>query len=227
MTDATGQVAAIIPAAGSGNRLGSAKPKAFVELAGLSLLARSALTLSAIADVIIVAAPEDFVQAAARELENVDAQIHIVAGGENRQDSVAAALRVLPEDVQVVLVHDAARPLVPLGVVESVVNKVRDGAKAVVPVLPLVDTIKRINPEDEVIETIDRSQLRRVQTPQGFSREVIEHAYSDPTHVATDDAGLVESLGVAIATVPGSELSLKITNPDDVVHALSLLERAQ
>jgi 2-C-methyl-D-erythritol 4-phosphate cytidylyltransferase len=203
--------------------LQSPQPKAFVQLAGLSLLAHSALALSSVVDVIVVAVPDGETSRAAIELENVDAQIHIVTGGANRQESVAACLAVLPENVDIVLVHDAARPLVPVDVVGDVVAAVRQGDQAVVPVLPLVDTIKRVNTEGDIIETIDREQLRRVQTPQGFTREVLMHAYADPTHVATDDAGLVESLGVTVTTVAGSERGLKITTQEDFVHALSLL----
>lgn len=223
MTDATGQVAAIIPAAGSGTRLNSEVPKAFVELDGLTLLTRSALTLSTVVDVIVVAVPDGFTSQAAIALENVDAQIHIVLGGDNRQESVAAGLAVLPEDVDLVLVHDAARPLVPVSVVSDVVHALRDGAPAVIPVLPLTDTVKRVDSQGAVVETISREQLRRVQTPQGFHRDVLVQAHADPTHVATDDAGLVESAGVRVVTIPGSDQSLKITTPEDFKYAQMLL----
>lgn len=224
MSDATGFVAAIIPAAGSGTRLGSNQPKAFVELDGLSLLTRSALALSTVVDFIIVAVPEDEIRTAAQQLENVDAPIHVVAGGQNRQDSVAACLQVLPETVDVVLVHDAARPLVPVEVITNVVDSVLQGADAVVPVLPVVDTIKRVDAEGRIIETVNRDQLRRIQTPQGFRKDVLLQAYADPTHVATDDAGLVESLGITVTTVPGSERALKITTQNDFAYAISLLQ---
>jgi len=223
-TAATGRVAAIIPAAGSGVRLGADIPKAFLELGGLSLLTRSALAMSAIADVLIIAAPIDELDQASAQLAQVDAEIHIVAGGEHRQESVANALRMVPEDVLIVLVHDAARPLVPIEVTQNVVTAIRGGAKAVIPVLPLVDTIKRVNNQGIAIETVDRNQLRRVQTPQGFDRATLDLAYQNPEVVATDDAGLMDALGIPVLTVTGDELSLKITTMADVKQALILLE---
>jgi len=223
-TAATGRVAAIIPAAGSGVRLGADVPKAFLALGGLSLLTRSALAMSAVADVLIIAAPADSLDEASNQVAQVDAEIHIVTGGEHRQESVANALRMVPEDVSIVLVHDAARPLVPIEVTQNVVAAIRGGAKAVIPVLPLVDTIKRVNNNGIAIETVDRNQLRRVQTPQGFDRATLDLAYQNPEVVATDDAGLMDALGIPVVTVAGDERSLKITTMSDVQHALSLLE---
>ena len=221
---ATGRVAAIIPAAGSGVRLGADIPKAFLALGGLSLLTRSALAMSTVADVLIIAAPVDGLDEASAQLAQVDAEIHIVAGGEHRQESVANALRMVPADVSIVLVHDAARPLVPIEVSQNVVAAIRAGAKAAIPVLPLVDTIKRVNNNGIAIETVDRNQLRRVQTPQGFDRATLDLAYQNPEVVATDDAGLMDALGIPVVTVAGDERSLKITTMSDVKHALSLLE---
>ena len=223
-TAATGRVAAIIPAAGSGVRLGAEIPKAFLELGGLSLLTRSALAMSTVADILIIAAPVDGLDEASAQVAQVDAEIHIVAGGEHRQESVANALRMVPEDVSIVLVHDAARPLVPIEVTQNVVAAIRGGAKAAIPVLPLVDTIKRVNNQGIAIETVDRNQLRRVQTPQGFDRATLDLAYRNPEVVATDDAGLMDALGIPVVTVAGDERSLKITTMADVQHALSLLE---
>ena len=223
-TAATGRVAAIIPAAGSGVRLGADVPKAFLELGGLSLLTRSALAMSTVADILIIAAPVDGLDEASAQVAQVDAEIHIVAGGEHRQESVANALRMVPEDVSIVLVHDAARPLVPIEVTQNVVAAIRGGAKAAIPVLPLVDTIKRVNNNGIAIETVDRNQLRRVQTPQGFDRATLDLAYRNPEVVATDDAGLMDALGIPVVTVAGDERSLKITTMADVQHALSLLE---
>jgi len=223
---AASRVAAIIPAAGLGVRFGAQQPKAFFELAGLSLLTRSALTLASQVDVIVVAVPTDYVAIAAQELDSVDAEIHIVIGGATRQESVSAALLIVPEDIELVLVHDAARPLVPESVIAQVIGELVDGAEAVVPVLPVVDTIKRVDRNGDVVETVDRNSLRRVQTPQGFTKELLVEAFADSKHLATDEAGLVEKLGVAIRTVPGSERAFKITTPDDVAFALSLLGEA-
>ena len=223
---APSRVAAVIPAAGSGTRLGSSLPKAFVELNGLSLLTRSAHAMSSVADVIVIAAPADFVEAAQAAVSEVDAEIHIVIGGASRQDSVAAGLHVVPEDVDLILIHDAARPLVPIEVSQAVISELRNGAQAVVPVLPVADTIKRVTAIDVVVETIDRSALRRVQTPQGFTRAALHSAYADPSHVATDDAGLMETLGIPVHTVPGSERAMKITTQLDL-HIAQLLEGAE
>ena len=221
---AAGRVAAIIPAAGLGVRLGADIPKAFLELGGLTLLARSAHAMSAVADVIVVSVPQDALEQASLQLAEVDAEIHIVTGGVHRQESVAIALRKVPQDVTIVLVHDAARPLVPIKVAQDVVAAIRDGAKAVIPVLPLVDTIKRVNSQGIAIETVDRNQLRRVQTPQGFDRATLDLAHEDPAVVATDDAGLMDALGIVVTTVAGDERALKITTMDDVKHAISFLE---
>jgi 2-C-methyl-D-erythritol 4-phosphate cytidylyltransferase len=221
---APGRVAAIIPAAGSGTRLGASVPKAFVELNGLTLLTRSAHAMSSQADVIAVSVPEDYIETARQLLSEVDAEVHIVIGGADRQSSVARALAVVPEDVAIVLVHDAARPLVPSKVVSAVVSAVRSGAQAVIPVLPVADTLKRVDLRGSVVETVDRTTLRRVQTPQAFARVLLDRAYADPTHSATDDAGLVESMGVTVETVSGDERAMKITTEHDLEIA-TLLER--
>ena len=223
-TAAAGRVAALIPAAGSGTRLGADTPKAFIELKSIALLTRCALILSLAVDVIVVAVPEGLVERAGELLKDVDADIHIVEGGQDRQSSVARALAVLPEDVDVVLVHDAARPLVPQRVVHSVIDAVRQGADGVVPVLPVADTVKRVDAQGTVVETVNRDSLRRVQTPQGFLRSVLDEVHADPTTLATDDAALLEVSGYRVQTVPGDERALKITTMDDLHVALSYLE---
>jgi 2-C-methyl-D-erythritol 4-phosphate cytidylyltransferase len=224
MSDAaTGRVAAIIPAAGYGVRLGAEKPKAFVKLHRMSLLTRSALAMSTVSDVIVVAAPIELIDEASVHLAEVDAEIHIVAGGDQRQDSISNALKVLPKDIAIVLVHDAARPLVPSEVTNRVISQLRNGANAVIPVLSMSDTIKRVDANNKVVETIDRNQLRRVQTPQGFLRTTIDQAYANPAIVATDDAGLMEALGITVQTVAGDELAMKITTEHDLKIATALL----
>jgi 2-C-methyl-D-erythritol 4-phosphate cytidylyltransferase len=123
----------------------------------------------------------------------------------------------------IVLVHDAARALVPPSLVQRVAAAVRDGHDAVIPVLPLVDTVKQVDDSDHVIGTVDRSVLRAVQTPQGFRRAVLEAAHRAAVDALTDDAGLVEKLGVRVMCVPGSEAALKITRPHDLAVAEVLL----
>lgn len=145
--------------------------------------------------------------------------VTVVPGGAERSDSVAAGLRALPPEVGVVLVHDAARALTPPEVFERVVEGVRAGHAAVIPALPVTDTIKTIDAQDRVVGTPDRAGLRAVQTPQGFLRETLERAHAEATGAATDDAALVEALGHAVSVVAGDHKSLKVTEPADLDRA--------
>ncbi|MFD0823549.1 2-C-methyl-D-erythritol 4-phosphate cytidylyltransferase, partial [Micromonospora zhanjiangensis] len=133
--------------------------------------------------------------------------------------SVAAALAAVPAGPEIILVHDAARALTPSAVFESVAAAVRDGEDAVIPVLPVVDTIKEVSTAGVVLGTVDRSVLRAVQTPQGFRRDVLVAAHAAAVDPLTDDAGLVEKQGGRVACVPGSEYALKITRPFDLALA--------
>jgi 2-C-methyl-D-erythritol 4-phosphate cytidylyltransferase len=146
----------------------------------------------------------------------------VVAGGDSRQESVAAALAALPADVDAVLVHDAARAFVPPAVTARVVEALDAGAPAVVPALPVPDTVKRVSGA-RVLATVDRTSLRAVQTPQGFRRDVLERAHAHGTPGATDDAGLVESLGLPVTVVEGSAEAFKVTGPLDLLLAEALL----
>ena len=121
------------------------------------------------------------------------------------------------------LVHDAARALTPPELIESVAAAGRGGLPAVIPVLPVIDTIKQVGPDEVVHGTVDRSVLRSVQTPQGFRHDVLAEAHASATDPLTDDAGLVEKAGIPVTCVPGSELALKITRPLDLVLAEALL----
>jgi 2-C-methyl-D-erythritol 4-phosphate cytidylyltransferase len=136
-------------------------------------------------------------------------------------------LHALPFDVDVVLVHDAARPLVPTSLVDSVASAVRDGAEAVVPGLAVADTVKTVDAFEVVTDTLDRTVLRAIQTPQGFRRTTLTaaHAASDPDAPATDDAGLVERVGGVVLVVPGDEEAFKVTRPLDLVLAEAVLAR--
>jgi 2-C-methyl-D-erythritol 4-phosphate cytidylyltransferase len=152
--------------------------------------------------------------------------IRVVPGGESRQESVRLGLAALPEDVDVVLVHDAARPLVPVETVEGVVEAVRAGAPAVVPGLPLADTVKSVEPESGAVTgTPRRDLLRAVQTPQGFDRATLAKAHATVTEDVTDDASMVERLGVQVVVVPGHEEAFKVTRPLDLVLAEAVLAR--
>jgi 2-C-methyl-D-erythritol 4-phosphate cytidylyltransferase len=186
-------------------------------------------------DLVVVAAPEDGVddvKALLAEHGLVDsapgrAGAVVVAGGDTRQDSVARALLSLPDDVDVVLVHDAARPLAPVSLVDAVAAAVRGGADAVVPGLPVADTIKSVDAADVVSATLDRGALRAIQTPQGFRRTTLTeaHAAADADAPATDDAGLVERIGGKVVVVPGDEEAFKVTRPLDLVLAEAVLAR--
>ena len=212
---------ALVPAAGSGVRLGPGAPKALRELAGEPLLVHAVRGLRAAPSVgpVVVAAPAADVGAVADLLAPYD--VLVVAGGAERQESVRRALDALPP-VDLVLVHDAARCLTPLSVVEDVVACLRAGADAVVPVLPVADTVKQVE-GDRVVATVDRAALRAVQTPQGFRRVVLERAHAAATGAATDDAGLVEALGLPVATVAGHEEAFKVTRPLDLLLAEAVL----
>ena len=223
-----GLTAVIVPAAGRGERLGPGAPKALRTLAGQPILLHAIRNLATARDidVIVVAVPEDAVDESRGLLAGIELPITIVSGGETRQDSVARALLALAAEVDVVLVHDAARPLVPADVVDRVANAVRAGAPAVIPTLGVVDTIKEVDADGVVRATLDRARLRAVQTPQGFARDVLQraHASSDGGD-ATDDAGLVERMGVDVQTVAGHEEAFKITRPLDLVLAEAILAR--
>jgi len=189
-----------------------------------------ALAASRVVDIVVVAAPEDSADHVAGMLaeQSFGAEVVVVTGGDTRQDSVARALLTLPDDVDVVLVHDAARPLVPVEVVTAVASAVRSGRPAVVPGLPVVDTIKRVDGASDVTETVDRAPLRAIQTPQGFDRQVLQRAHASvdlDDLPATDDAGLVERLGIAVHVIPGHEEAFKVTRPFDVVMAEAVLAR--
>jgi 2-C-methyl-D-erythritol 4-phosphate cytidylyltransferase len=172
---------------------------------------------------IVVAVPGGHEQAVADDLAGLD--VITVTGGATRQESVLAALRRLPAAVDAVLVHDAARCLAPVELIEAVADAVRGGAPAVVPGLAVTDTVKRVDLRGVVVETPPREHLRAVQTPQGFARTVLERAHALPTGtgVVTDDAGLVELLGEPVLVVPGHPDAFKITHPDDLIRAEALL----
>jgi len=227
------RTAAVVPAAGRGERLGPGAPKALREIAGQPLLAHAvrALADARSVDIVVVAAPVGEQSAVRLLLDPVvaDTELMVVTGGETRQQSVALALRVLPDDVDVVLIHDAARPLVPVETVDAVAAAVRGGADAVVPGVAIVDTIKRVDAAGRVEGSVDRSTLRAAQTPQGFARIVLESAHrsaaDDGVDDTTDDAGLVERAGHPVMVIPGSDDGFKVTRPIDLVLAEAVLAR--
>lgn len=226
-------VAAIIPAAGRGLRLGGDEPKALREVGGEPLLVHAVRGLVAGAaglSHLVIAVPPGSEAELTRLLAPyaAPAELVCVPGGTERTDSVRAALAAVPESgIECILVHDAARPFVPADVVARVVDAVRAGAAAVVPVVPVTDTIKRVDASGRVLDTPDRSALVACQTPQGFAPDVLRRAHRGSGHAATDDAALVERLGIAVQTVDGSQDALKITRPRDLLLAEAIVnERA-
>lgn len=245
-------VAAVLTAAGSGARLGHRLPKALVPLGGEPLLlhaARRLLEARTTDDdrvtTLVVTAPADHVDAVRALLGHLGGDVVVVRGGATRQASVAAALDVLAAraDVDVVLVHDAARPLVPPALVARVVEAVRAGHVAVVPGLPVTDTVKQVGAAvgagdapavAPVLRTVPRADLRAVQTPQGFDLATLLRAHAhgaevahDEALAASDDAGLVELLGEPVGVVEGHEDAAKITTARDLAVAELLLRDAR
>jgi 2-C-methyl-D-erythritol 4-phosphate cytidylyltransferase len=215
-----GDVAVLVPAAGAGVRLGAGEPKALRLLAGEPLLVHAVRRVAAAPSVrtIVVAAPPAGVEAV-RALLGPVAPVIVVPGGVERQESVAAALAAVPDGPEIILVHDAARALAPPSLIESVAAAVRAGNPAVIPVLPVVDTVKEVDADGVVLGTVDRSVLRAVQTPQGFRRAVLVAAHAGGGASLTDDAGLVEKQGVPVTCVAGHDHALKVTRPIDLAVA--------
>jgi 2-C-methyl-D-erythritol 4-phosphate cytidylyltransferase len=183
-------------------------------------------------ELVVVAAPPDGRSGVASLLAayDVPADVLVVAGGSTRQESVGAALAALPSDIGLVLVHDAARPLAPSELADAVVGALRRGAEAVVPGLPVADTVKRVDASGVVVATVPRDELRAIQTPQGFRRDTLAAAHDGAAHdgalgAATDDAGLVERLGRPVTVIPGHPEAFKVTRPLDLVLAEALLAR--
>jgi 2-C-methyl-D-erythritol 4-phosphate cytidylyltransferase len=215
---------AILAAAGRGDRLGLDRPKAFAPLNGRPLVAEPLERLEASdwIEGIVVAAPPAWEEPCILVAEEVAAGkvAATVTGGESRSESVRAALAEVPEDATVVLVHDAARPLVTDEVIGRVITGLADGWDAAVPALPIPDAVKRVE-GDAVVETLDRDGLVTVQTPQAFVASALRDALSDPTLQQTvakslDCASLVEARGGRVRVVEGDPRLLKVTEPADL-----------
>ena len=218
---------AVLAAAGRGERLGSDRPKAFARLGGRPLLAESLERLeeSGWIDAIVIAAPPDWEEPSILVAEEIAATkvSSAVTGGESRSESVRLALEEVPKEAAVVLVHDAARPLLPEEVIERVLAPLSEGWDGVVPAVPLADTVKRVD-GDRVVETLPRDDLVAVQTPQAFLADTLRRAVSGDVSSATDCASLVESQGGRIKVVEGDPRLLKVTDADDLALVESWLE---
>ena len=213
------KTAAIIAAAGAGNRLAANLPKALVKLVDKTLVEHAVAALSPVAELIIITAPAGYEDQFSKLLGD---QVKVITGGVLRSDSIRIALSNIPENYEYVLVHDGARALATTDLAQSVVAQLVKGEQAVIPALDVIDTIKEIDSNNYVRNTLNRSSLRAVQTPQGFTRSVLARAHQ-ASEDATDDAALVEALGIAVKVIPGEFRALKITTKADLVTATQIL----
>ena len=222
-------ISVVIVAAGSGERLGSKRPKAFVDVAGESLLEHALTPLNALSPKlqVIVTAPEAWVSAArdlARRSLDSRHDLTVVVGGSTRTDSVRNALQVVSDSSDTVLIHDAARAFTPVEVFERVIEALNSGQSAVIPTLDVVDTMVPRDPATGVTgQAVDRSQLAITQTPQGFSRAMLLDAYARFAGEATDDAEVIRRSGGTVVSVAGDARSFKVTYPQDLERARTML----
>jgi 2-C-methyl-D-erythritol 4-phosphate cytidylyltransferase/2-C-methyl-D-erythritol 2,4-cyclodiphosphate synthase len=213
------KTAAIIAAAGMGHRLGANLPKALVKLLDKTLVEHAVANLSPVCELIIVTAPSGYEAEYSKILGD---QVEVITGGVLRSDSIRLAISKIPAKYEYVLVHDAARALASTTLASSVLSQLIQGEQAVVPALNVIDTIKEVDAKGYVRNTLDRSALKSIQTPQGFTRSVLERAHM-ASEDATDDAALVEALGIAVKVITGEEGALKITTPSDLAAGIRLL----
>jgi 2-C-methyl-D-erythritol 4-phosphate cytidylyltransferase len=221
---------AVLAAAGRGERLGSDRPKAFARLGGRPLLAESLerLESSDWIDSIVIAAPPDWEEPCILVAEEIAATkvSSVVTGGESRSESVRLALEEVAEDAAVILVHDAARPLLSEELIGRLLAPLSEGWDGVVPALPVPDTVKRVD-GDRVVETVSRSELVAVQTPQAFVASVLREALVGDVSSASDCASLVEARGGRVRVVEGDRRLLKVTDPYDLALVESWLAEGE
>jgi 2-C-methyl-D-erythritol 4-phosphate cytidylyltransferase/2-C-methyl-D-erythritol 2,4-cyclodiphosphate synthase len=202
-----------------GHRLGANLPKALVKLLDKTLVEHAVANLSPVCELIIVTAPSGYESEYSKILGD---QVTVITGGVLRSDSIRLAISKIPAKYEYVLVHDAARALASTTLASSVLSQLIQGEQAVIPALSVIDTIKEVDAKGYVRNTLDRSTLKVIQTPQGFTRSVLERAHM-ASEDATDDAALVEALGIAVKVITGEESALKITTPSDLAAGIRLL----
>jgi 2-C-methyl-D-erythritol 4-phosphate cytidylyltransferase len=229
-TDSPPDVGVLVPAAGRGERAGSGELKQFRPIRGVPMLLRAVRPFASHPRVrqVVLALPLEHAREPPSWLRSLTgAGLRIVEGGPTRSASVRAALRVLDAGCRTVLIHDAARPFVSRETIDAVI-RAADGGQGAVAAVPVTDTLKRVHGTDRVTETVDRRELWRAQTPQGFPRRMLEEAFGAAPEAPagrepTDDAELVERAGFPVIVVPDSPANLKVTSPDDfrVAEALA------
>ncbi len=232
-----GRIAAILPAAGLGTRMGAETPKQFLELNGTPIVILSLRRIAAcpqVTDIIVATRTDEVARLEERiKQEKCKQSVRVVKGGDSRQDSVASALREVPDDTEIVLVHDAVRPFVTVEQIARVIEEARRCQAAILGI-PAMDTVKEVKraslPEDVALitGTVPRERVVLAQTPQAFATKLLKQAFAraqaDGVN-ASDEAGLVERIGHDVHVVLGSERNMKITKPSDMELARFYLER--
>jgi len=228
------KVAAIIPAAGSGSRMGLPSPKQFFELEGVPILIHTLQVFQQVESIglIIVVVPCENCTWVEEQVQKYDLSkvFKVIAGGKHRQDSVLAGLEVLPLEIELVLVHDGVRPFVPVSVIENCLKEAEKNGAAMVAV-PVKDTLKAVSRDNVIEQTIDRSGVWQAQTPQAAKVSLLKKAFADvikhKDFIATDEAALLERVNIPVKVVEGSEKNIKITRPEDLILAKAILMESQ
>ncbi len=213
------KTAAIIAAAGMGHRVGADLPKSLIKLIDKTLLEHAVANLAPVAQLLIVTAPAGYEKEYKKILGE---EVEVITGGVLRSDSIRIAMARIPNNYEYVLVHDAARALASTRLASEVINQLIRGQQAVIPTLEVIDTIKEVDNQGYVRNTLNRASLKIVQTPQGFNRSVLERAHQ-ASEDATDDAALVEALGIKVKTIAGEDQAFKITTKGDIQKAINFL----
>lgn len=230
MTGSPPEVGVVIAAGGRGERAGSTTPKQFREIGGIPMLLRAIRPFAAhpqVAEIIVPLPPAVLSDPPAWLTDLLGNRLQAVPGGETRADSVARGVAALPPSCTSVVIHDAARPFVSIGTLDAIIDAVSRGACAIAAVR-VSDTIKRSDPDGvRVLETVDRHGLWRAQTPQGFPRRILEQAYAHmgQSATATDEAALVEAIGIPVELILDTTANIKVTTPEDFVVAEALASR--